>query len=94
MPVKKKAVKKAPAKKAPAKKAPAKKAAVKKAPDKEKKKSELKNPIDEYLDKLAEKQDKAKEAELKNNTGAAKEEIKKNPIILCVSSGFHIYRQK
>ena len=51
--------------------------AAKKAPDKEKKKSELKNPIDEYLDKLAEKQDKAKEAELKNSAGA-KEEIKKN----------------
>ena len=54
--------------------------AAKKAPDKEKKKSELKNPIDEYLDKLAEKQDKAKEAELKNSAAAVKEEIKKNDV--------------
>ena len=53
-------------------------AAAKKAPDKEKKKSELKNPIDEYLDKLAAKQDKAKEAELKNSAAGVKEEIKKN----------------
>lgn len=52
--------------------------AAKKMPVKEKKKSELKNPIDEYLDKLAEKQDKAKEAELKNSAAGVKEEIKKN----------------
>ncbi|MEI8245612.1 MAG: hypothetical protein WCI51_07275 [Lentisphaerota bacterium] len=52
-------------------------AAVKKTPEKEKKKSELKNPIDEYLDKLAEKQDKAKAAELKNSTDVT-DEIKKN----------------
>lgn len=55
-------------------------AAAKKVPVKEKKKSELKNPIDEYLDKLAEKQDKAKEAELKNNPAGPKEEIIKNSV--------------
>jgi len=54
--------------------------AVKKTPAKETKKSELKNPIDEYLDKLAAKQDKEKEAELKNSAGAAKEEIKKSDV--------------
>ena len=56
--------------------------AVKKTADKEKKKSELKNPIDEYLDKLAEKQDKdkAKAAELKKSDDTAKEEPKKSDV--------------
>jgi hypothetical protein len=53
-------------------------AAVKKKEGKEKKKSELKNPIDEYFDKLAEKEDKAKATGLKNTVGTAKEGIKKN----------------
>jgi len=56
--------------------------AVKKTTDKEKKKSELKNPIDEYLDKLAEKQDKdkVKAAELKKTGDATKEEPKKSDV--------------
>jgi hypothetical protein len=52
--------------------------ATKKTPDKERKKSELKNPIDEYLDKLAAKQDKEKE--LKSSAAAAKDEIKKSDV--------------